>query len=108
MYSLCFLLLEKIVVSLHFKMKDKEHAWGWPSMAIPKPPSGMDDGRGAIRLAPDVIHDNSPVSQMLRLPMSVVILNFLIHPTQHRTNLCRIMTAVSHNRVNGVPEAMGS
>ena len=62
----------------------------------------------AARLAPDIIHDLSPASQMLRLPVSVVILDLLIHPAQHRTNLCWVMTAISRDRVDGVPEAMGS
>jgi len=62
----------------------------------------------AVRLAPDVVHDLSPASQMLHLPLCVVILDLIIQPAQHRTNLYRVMTAISHNRVDGVPESMGN
>ena len=59
------------------------------------------------QLTQNVVHDLSPVSQVLRLPMSVVVLDLLIHPAQHRADLCRVMPAVSHDRVDGMAEAMG-
>ncbi len=43
---------------------------------------------------------------MLRFPIGVIVLNLLIHPTEHRTNLCRIMAGASHDSIDGMPKTV--
>ena len=57
-------------------------------------------------LFPDIIDDIRPPTQMLHFPMGVVVLDLLIHPTENRSDFCRIMAGVSHDGVDGVPEAV--
>ena len=54
----------------------------------------------------NIIHNIPPLTQMYRLPVSVVILNLLINPPEKRGHLRRIVAGVPHDRVDGVPETV--